>query len=82
MCSEELDEIKNVMFKIHEELSKFGHSGRIIYGKLTGHIHIYNYYENNKEKLKQSIYSKLDNKIKNFTFKQDSNDTKRTYIDI
>jgi hypothetical protein len=51
-CSGELDEIKNVMFKIHEELSKFGHSGKIIYGKLTGHIHIYNYFEKEKEKLK------------------------------
>jgi hypothetical protein len=52
------------------------------HGKATGHIHIYNYFEKDKEKFKDAVYAKLGKSIKKLTFKPDSNDSKRTYMDI
>ena len=61
----------------------YGHKGRMVYGRSTGHIHIYNYFEKEKEKLKDMIMSKyLKNKVKKFSFKPDNTDNKRTYIDL
>lgn len=67
---------------MRRQLSAYGHNNLIKFGKSNGHIHILNYIQKDKEKLKQSVFKLLTKYEKKISFKPLPNNQTTTYLDI